>query len=207
MPLSKQHKATTRARVVASAGRVFRARGVAATSVAAVMADAGLTHGGFYAHFASKDELLREVLTRDHGFIRMLARRTPGPLALWRLQTAQVFADYLHPDHLAEVATGCSFAALSGDAARAGVSVRAGYRQAWACLVGEVLRRPQQTAAAAHAQAPAELRERASALAAMAIGAVTLARVLTPDPAASLLLRGAAAQAERQLRSLVTPAR
>jgi TetR/AcrR family transcriptional repressor of nem operon len=203
MPLSKQHKAATRARIVACAGRVFRARGAEAASVAAVMADAGLTHGGFYAHFASKQDLLREVLTHDHGFIRLLARRTPAPLPQWRAQTARVFADYLHPDHLAEVAAGCSFAALTGDAARAAEPVRAGYRQAWVRLVGELLRGPREDPLAAHAAAPAVRREHAAALAGMAIGAVSLARVLAPDPAAAMLLRGVAAQVAAEIRPLL----
>lgn len=199
MPLSKQHKAATRERIVASAGRLFRRQGFEPTSLGAVMADAGLTHGGFYAHFASKQDLLREVLTHDHGFIRLLARRRPGALADWRLQTAQVFADYLEPAHLAEVADGCSFAALTGDAARAEPAVREGYRAAWERLVGEVLRGPRQTAWAAHQAASAVQRERAAALVGMAIGAVALARVLAPHPAAAALLCGTAAQVAQAL--------
>jgi TetR/AcrR family transcriptional repressor of nem operon len=200
MPLSKQHKASTRERIVGHAGRLFRAQGVEAASVGAVMAAAGLTHGGFYAHFASKQDLLREVLTHDHGFIRLLARRVPGALPQWRQQTAQVFADYLNPAHQQEVAAGCSFAALTGDAARADEPVRAGYRSAWQRLVGEVLRGPRQTAQAAFDAAGAAQRQQASALVGMAIGAVSLARVLAPDPAAAALLRGVAAQAEAMLR-------
>jgi TetR/AcrR family transcriptional regulator, transcriptional repressor for nem operon len=202
MPLSKQHKAATRERIVASAGRVFRGVGFDAAGVGAVMADAGLTHGGFYAHFASKQDLLREVLTNDHGFIRLLARREPASLPSWRRQTAKVFADYLHPDHLGEVAAGCSFAALSADAARADDTVREGYRGAWMRLVGELLRGPHEDALAAYASAANAPRERAAALAGMAIGAVSLARVLAPDPTAAVLLRGIAAQAAEQLKTL-----
>jgi hypothetical protein len=145
--------------------------------------------------------LLREVLTHDHGFIRLLARRTPGPLVDWQRQTARVFADYLHPDHLGEVAVGCSFAALSGDAALADEPARAGYRAAWTHLVGELLRGPAQSPRAAHAAAPAAEREAASALAGMAIGAVALARVLQPDPTAAALLRGMSAQVQALLKS------
>lgn len=188
-------KGGTRERIVASAGGLFRRQGVDAASVGAVMAEAGLTHGGFYAHFDSKQDLLREVLTHDHGFIRLLARRSAGRAADWQRQTAQVFADYLHPDHLVEVAAGCSFAALSGDAARADEAVRAGYPLAWQRLLGEVLRGPRQPPLGAFARASAAQRARASALVGMAIGAVSLARVLWPDPAAALLLRGVAAQA------------
>lgn len=187
-------KAATRARIVSSAGRVFRDLGVADASVGAVMSDAGLTHGGFYAHFDSKEDLLREVISTDHGFIRLLERRVAGGAAQWRRQTAQVFADYLHPDHLSEVAAGCSFAALSGDAARAGEPVRAGYRQAWARLVGEVLRGPRQDPQAAFEAATDTERQAAAAVAGMAIGAVSLARVLAPDPSAAALLRGVAQQ-------------
>lgn len=94
-------------------------RRLAAASVGVVTAEAGLIHGGFYAHFASKEALLAEVLATDHGFIRLLERRTPAAPARWRRQTARVFSDYLAPAHLEEVSRGCSFAALSGDAARA----------------------------------------------------------------------------------------
>src|SRR5262245_52104293 len=154
------------------------------------MAAAGLTHGGFYAHFASKQDLLREVLTYDHGFIRHLARRVPSPPPAWHEQTIRVLADYLHPKHLHEVARGCSFAALTGDAARADDAVRAGYRKAWKRLVGEVLRAPGEEARRAFAAAAPARRERAAAVASMAIGAVSLARVLAPDPVAAMLLRG-----------------
>ncbi len=199
MPLSKQHKAGTRERIVSSAGRLFRAQGVEAASVGAVMADAGLTHGGFYAHFSSKQDLLREVMTHDHGFIRLLARRPPAPRPAGQKQTPQGFADYLNPAHLQEVAAGCSFAALSGDAARADEPVRAGYRLAWERLVGEVLRGPRQTPQAGFSLASVARRQRAAALVGMAVGTVSLARVLAPDPAAAALLRGVAAQVELML--------
>ena len=206
MPPPKQArssmKVATRTRIVASAGRLFRNQGVEAASVGGVMAEAGLTHGGFYAHFASKQDLLREVLTHDHGFIRLLARRTPGPVVAWRRQTARVFANYLHAANLSEVATGCSFAALTGDAARADEAVRVGYRQAWVRLIGEVLRGPDVDAPAAYAAASAGQRQRAAALVGMSIGAVSLARVLAPDAAAAALLRGVAAQAQALLKGL-----
>jgi len=202
MPLSRDHKAATRARIVASAGRVFRDAGFAAASVDAVMAGAGLTHGGFYAHFASKQDLLREVLTDDHGLIRLLARRRASSPRAWRQQTARVLRDYLHPEHLREVAAGCSFAALAGDAARAAEPVRAGYRSAWTRLVGELLRGPGEEPLAAWSAATAAQRERAAALAGMAIGAVSLARVLEPDAAGASLLRGVARLATEQLAAL-----
>ena len=84
MPLSQQHKARTRERILRSAGRVFRASGYEATGVDAVMAGAGLTRGGFYAHFGSKEELFAAVLAADHGLIRMLAARDAASPVAWR---------------------------------------------------------------------------------------------------------------------------
>ena len=62
MRYRKEHKAETRKRVVDAAARRLRRDGIAATGVVDLMADAGLTHGGFYAHFPSKDSLVREAL-------------------------------------------------------------------------------------------------------------------------------------------------
>ncbi|MBV8214800.1 MAG: TetR/AcrR family transcriptional regulator, partial [Verrucomicrobia bacterium] len=58
MPWPKEHKHNTRARIIEAAAAAFRQRGIADVSVGNVMREAGLTHGGFYAHFASKDDLL-----------------------------------------------------------------------------------------------------------------------------------------------------
>src|SRR6476620_2507349 len=62
MRYEKGHREQTRKRVVNAASARFRAQGIEATGVASLMADAGLTHGGFYAHFKSKDDLVREVI-------------------------------------------------------------------------------------------------------------------------------------------------
>ena len=64
MRYEKGRKEETRRRVVEAASRRFRRDGIEGTGVAGLMADAGLTHGGFYAHFLSKDDLLRERLPR-----------------------------------------------------------------------------------------------------------------------------------------------
>ena len=62
MPWPDDHKARTREKIVQAAAAAFRAGGVAGVRLEDVMARAGLTHGGFYAHFGSKEELLREAL-------------------------------------------------------------------------------------------------------------------------------------------------
>ncbi len=62
MPWPKEHKRNTRERIIEAAAGAFRERGIADVGVAEIMRDAGLTHGGFYAHFASKEELLAEAV-------------------------------------------------------------------------------------------------------------------------------------------------
>src|SRR4051794_20775044 len=67
MRYEKGRKDQTRKRVVDVAAAQFRAKGIEGTGVAGLMADAGLTHGGFYAHFKSKDDLVREALSAAHA--------------------------------------------------------------------------------------------------------------------------------------------
>src|SRR5437588_8587020 len=62
MRYSQDHKAATRKRILEAAGRRFKQDGIDGAGVAAVMSDAGLTNGAFYAHFASKEDLVANVL-------------------------------------------------------------------------------------------------------------------------------------------------
>lgn len=174
MPLSKEHKASTRSRILLAAGRVFRRLGYAASGVDAVMAEAGLTRGGFYAHFASKDELFAEVLASDHGLIRQLAARSAHGAAGWRRQSRAILGGWLHPDHLCVVRAGCSFAALTADASRGGADVKRAYGLAFERLVAELLRRPGESGAAALARGTAAQRALAAQLAANAIGTLVV---------------------------------
>src|SRR5690349_9427188 len=76
--VSQAQAAQNRERIVDTAARLFRERGMAGVSVADVMAEAGLTHGGFYKHFASKDALVAEAVTL--AFTQQAARvRGAGP--------------------------------------------------------------------------------------------------------------------------------
>lgn len=204
MPLSPQHKARTRERIVAAAGRAFRRRGAEAPTVDELMADAGLTRGGFYAHFDSKQALLAEVLATDHGLVRQLARRVDGPPPAWLAQTRRVFADYLQPGHLSEVAAGCSFAALAAEAARADEAARQGFRAAWRRAQAEVLRHSGERWRHALQRATGEQRAHALLLLSTAIGAVQQAAALADPDQAPLLLRTAAAQVDALCVALAT---
>jgi TetR/AcrR family transcriptional repressor of nem operon len=191
MPLSKQHKARTRARIVRSAGRAFRDAGFGATGIDALMADAGLTRGGFYAHFASKEELFATVLRGDNGLARWLAGRDASTPERWRSRTLAVLRDYLDPDHLREVSRGCSFVALTADASRGSATVRSAYAGAFGELVAQLLRRHGETTEAALARATTHQREAAAQVATAAIGALIVAAALGDGAASRAALSGA----------------
>ena len=95
MRYEKGHKDATRARIVDVASRQFRENGVAAAGLAGIMAEAGLTNGAFYAHFKSKEDLLRAVLAdalgRRETTLRTASERGAGLEATIR--------DYLSPRH------------------------------------------------------------------------------------------------------------
>lgn len=109
-------KADTHDAIVKQAAKLFRERG-SGVGIADVMDDAGLTHGGFYRHFESKDDLLVEAVTialRDLGekLASVAERAEPGH------ELAAIIAAYLSVDHLAHPETWCALAALSPDLGR-----------------------------------------------------------------------------------------
>jgi len=110
----KGHKADTHRRVVEIAARRFRSDGIDGVGVASLMADAGLTHGGFYAHFASKEALVKEALIAAVASSSALAQdEAAAPLDL------RAYIDaYLSPAHRDKAATGCALAALAPEIAR-----------------------------------------------------------------------------------------
>ena len=104
MKVSRERRAEHRRRILDAAGRLFRSKGFAAVTVAEVMHAAGLTHGGFYRHFGSKDDLVAETLTH------LLRRDSDLEFDL------PAFVDrYLSPRHREATATGCPVAALASD--------------------------------------------------------------------------------------------
>lgn len=129
MPYSKAHKARTRARIVAAAARAFRAEGIGKVAIPALMRDAGLTHGGFYAHFASKDALVAEAcargLSESSEAILAAADAKPPDEAL-RL----IIRAYLSRGHRDNPDTGCAIAALGAEIAREPDGVRTAFADA-----------------------------------------------------------------------------
>ncbi len=118
------HREQTRAKILRAAGKVFRRQGYHAAGVDKVMEEAGLTAGGFYAHFASKEALLAE----------MLAPAASGALHdehieyLTNRACAEAFVDrYLSHEHVVKTEDGCPLPPLVSEVARAGESVKANF--------------------------------------------------------------------------------
>lgn len=117
MRYAREHKEETRSRVLDAAAQALRACGPDRMGVAGVMADAGLTHGGFYAHFDSKDQLVAAAIAHmfersGANFRDQLANRSPD-------QGLLAYVDlYLSRKHRDSRSSGCPIAALSSDLPR-----------------------------------------------------------------------------------------
>ena len=122
---SSDHKEKTHAAIVDAAAERIRAGGLDALGVASIMAEAGLTHGGFYAHFRSRDALLAEAVTRLFD----KACETVGYFeARHGADALEKYIDfYLSPRHRDDLDHGCPIPALSGEAQRAAPEVRAAF--------------------------------------------------------------------------------
>jgi len=127
MRFDKGHKQQTRQRIVETAARRFRKDGVEAVGIAAMMADVGLTHGGFYAHFSSKEELVRAAL--EEGFAKTQVRRSEimARTASGQQSLEAAIRHYLRPAHRDKPEHGCVAAALISEIARHGPETRAAF--------------------------------------------------------------------------------
>jgi len=113
-----EHKVETHQKIVNDASRRFRSEGLSGAAVSAVMRDSGLSHGGFYKHFESKDELLIESLSqafRDISERLAEAAEQSRPGTAWKA----IVKAYLSPEHCDHAEYGCPLAALASELARA----------------------------------------------------------------------------------------
>src|SRR3954468_20960941 len=114
MRYGKDQKQATRQRILQAAGRRFKHDGIDGAGVAAVMSDAGLTNGAFYAHFASKEDLVAHVLADQLRAQRQSFSAQPQD----RAGVEAFIRDYLSPQHRDEYADGCPSAALLDEIVR-----------------------------------------------------------------------------------------
>jgi len=152
--------------------------------LADLMKAAGLTHGGFYKHFTSKDELVREVtaatVEQTTSLIRRAAQKRPGRKGL-----VDAVATYLSREHRDSPGQGCLFAALGPELGRGDAKTRAEATQGFLKLV-DVL------AELAEGMRPDEARKRAIAAAAAIIGAMTMARMVKDPELSDTILKSSA---------------
>ena len=178
MRVSQAEKDRTHARILEGAAGLLRARGLEATGVADVMAAAGLTNGGFYRHFESKDALIEAAFAAALAeFGDALEARFENRAAA--LAVADYRADYLSSEHVQSAATGCPIVALGGDIGRASDRLRGAFgaavTRAIAALAGGMRGRPAER----HDQAAREF--------AMLVGAVMIARASAPEVGEAVL--------------------
>lgn len=122
MRYEPEHKTRTRDRIVRNAARKLRAEGLSGPGVASVMKASGLTVGGFYKHFRSKDELLADAIAQafsDSEKVYSSLQKVPRE-DRWK----EIVRLYLSPEHCDHPDTGCPVAALAPEIARAKFGVR-----------------------------------------------------------------------------------
>ncbi len=171
---SREHKEETRRRILAAASRAYREEGVSGVGIGELMQSIGLTHGGFYAHFPSKDALVAEACEAARS--EMAARLFDDADAVGGAEgLRRVIRGYVSRLHRDDPGTGCVMPALAADASRAAPEVRAGFTGALRALLGRLgrLLRP----GGAESDPPDEALVLASGM----VGAVLLARAVD-DP-------------------------
>lgn len=173
MRYEKGHKETTRRRIVETAAERFRKEGIANVGVANLMSEIGLTQGGFYNHFESKDDLTREALAMGLENMRKRLRDASSKTGVARLES--LVNGYLSTTHRDNVGHGCMLTTLAIEAGRIDGPVRAqltdGMKE-MVKLVGSVL--PESLK-------PKQREADAMAVVSCLIGTMILARA-TDDP-------------------------
>jgi TetR/AcrR family transcriptional regulator, transcriptional repressor for nem operon len=168
MRFNKDHKQATRQRILEAAGRRFKQEGIDGAGVAAVMSDAGLTNGAFYAHFASKEDLVANVLADQLRTQRLsLDAQSPDHGGL-----EAFIRTYLSPQHRDQYADGCPSAALLDEIARRPAATKQVFTDELMGTIDDIASRLDPTDAEA-------ARTNALTLFGLMLGTLQLARALT----------------------------
>ena len=189
MPYSSEHKSRTREKIVESARKLFNRHGFEQVSIDRIMSEAGLTRGGFYHHFDSKDQLYAAAVTSFitcNPFSASLSEPLPDPRKLALLLVELYLSDAI----LGDIDAHCPLYALPGDVARAGLSPQNAYTELIRSMTG------------VFSQALADEddgEERAQVIVSLCVGGMVLART-TSDAALRTSLR---ASARRQVLALL----
>jgi TetR/AcrR family transcriptional repressor of nem operon len=187
MGYSQADKEATHERIVQAAANRFRREGLAGISIADLMKEVGLTHGGFYKHFDSREELVFEAVDKALQQSEMAAAGNPDdPAAL-----VELLDRYLSPAHRDSPEEGCAVAAFAGEMARNEPRARARYSDQIERNVGRMVARFD-------AGADAEKRARAILTMSAMVGALNLARAVSDEALSDEIL----ATVREQLKAL-----
>ena len=170
-----EHKTEIHQKIVKDASRRVRSEGLNGPAVATVMRDTGLTHGGFYKHFRSKEDLLVESLREGFGEIiawLVQAAEQARPESAWKA----IVRAYLSIEHCEDPERGCPLAALAPELARAGKDIKGQ-------ILGEMIKYKDELSRFMPGRRAADKERAFFVIFSTMIGAVEIARML-PDPIA-----------------------
>jgi TetR/AcrR family transcriptional regulator, transcriptional repressor for nem operon len=173
--VSREQAAKTRQRIVKVAGRLFRERGFGGVAVADIMQKAGLTHGGFYAHFDSKADL--EVEASAAALLSGVSKFVSNRNESGRVEFSRVIDAYLSAEHRDNAGSGCTLAALASEAARSTRALRHAFEEGLDSYVNAIAKVIPEASTVAK-------RQKAIATMAGLVGGIVLARAVD-DPATS----------------------
>jgi len=179
--VTREQAAANREKILEVAGALFRERGFDGIGVADIMKRAGLTHGGFYGHFASKDDLAAEITARVLGRSGWMERLT----GTQRPSFSDLVRQYLSPRHRDDPGRGCLFAALGSDVVRQPRSVRRAFTEGLRLRVDALARLAPGRSAAAR-------RQQSLATMAGLVGALILSRAVDDPKFSDEILEAAA---------------
>jgi TetR/AcrR family transcriptional regulator, transcriptional repressor for nem operon len=182
MGSSQKQKADNHDRLLAIAAKEFRSKGLDGLSVAQLMSAAGLTHGGFYTHFASREALVAEALDRAFDDARRDLFREFNPKRGNALET--FIATYLSPMHRNDPGRGCVLATLSTDVKQSDEETRTVYTNRFKTYVGEI-------AELIGDDDKEDASAQAMAILSILAGAVIISRALSNDSLSRKVLRSA----------------
>jgi TetR/AcrR family transcriptional repressor of nem operon len=181
MRRSREEKAETRAKIITTAARAFRRDGIAETSLAKFMPEAGLTHGGFYRHFDSKDQLVAEAC--EAALDQMISAMEAQASNKEPLEAKEaIVSKYLSPKHRDQPEIGCPLSAIGSELRRCDQATRQiasnGIKRIVSLLADQMKDLSPQ---AARAQATSTL--------ATMVGGLILSRILDDQKVSSRMLR------------------
>jgi AcrR family transcriptional regulator len=184
MPYPQNHRHETKAKIVLSARRLFNRYGFDGVSIQRIMAEAGLTHGGFYKHFASKSDLYAEVMQCfftdpewNNGWEGINVDRKAADAG------AQIVRAYLSRQHLEEIDNSCPMVALPSDVARSDKRAKQAFQTVFEAMV-DMLQRSS-------VKKDHSSRTSALAIAALCVGGMVVARASEGHALANELRRAA----------------